>query len=403
MEKIVDKILYLNMKLFYSSPSNKMIHIKNSIEFNTFIEKSSFVTISNKNEIKAYKNQADLTDKILFSVKIDKNKIILTKILVNNLELTIDNINRIDDLIFRVINSDDYIHLKEKDIINFGGLTYIVQKININKADNSNNKKKVDNKEDKDYKENENNEGNRSILKFYPNDIKSKSCDICSKKLVKLCNCETYEHLDFINQSINNKNNLIPKENDKKTVKSYQFKLYRCNICHLICPLKFKYDKNEKLDDKEKRDYEFINIEKSNCDYDDYVILEFLGKVNNENVNLVDKYIYVINLTGEEIIIGRGKDGKLIIDDDKNLDEAFCVLKFDKNEKKLYIKNKNDNYYTYIAVKDKLEITEKEIFIKADRALVKAKLMKKEDLNKIENGKLINPLHIIETDELKII
>ena len=89
----------------------------------------------------------------------------------------------------------------------------------------------------------------------------------------------------------------------------------------------------------------------------------------------------------------------MIIDDDKNLDEAFCVLKFDKNEKKLYIKNKNDNYYTYIAVKDKLEITEKEIFIKADRALVKAKLMKKEDLNKIENGKLINPLHIIETDE----
>ena len=366
-------VLYLNMKLFYSL-SNEIIHIKNSFikEFNTFIENKAFIAISNNNKINAYKNHWSLdskTDKILFSVEINRNQIKLIKPLGNKLELKFDNINKINNLIYRVIYSDDYFYLKEKDIINFGGLNYIVQQININNENNSNN---LEDEEFKENKENEDNKENRNIFEYFRNNIENKICDICNKILVKFCKCETYEHLEFINHNLIN--NLIIEENKKKTVKTYKFKLYRCITCGFICPLKFKFLKNKNI---ENEMFEFINIKKPNCTF---AILEFIGKVNPENENLIDKYIFVVKLNDKEIIIGKGKDGKIIIDDDENLDEAFCALKFDKIDKKLYIKNKNENYYTYIAVKDKLEITEKEIFIKADRVLMKSKIMKKEDL-----------------------
>ena len=52
-----------------------------------------------------------------------------------------------------------------------------------------------------------------------------------------------------------------------------------------------------------------------------------------------------------------------------------------------------------LLLKKKIEITEKEIFLKVDRVLMKAKLMKKEDLEKIKNDKPINPLDIIKEEE----
>ena len=411
MEENVNKdaniALYLNIKLFPASSNgiNKNSLIK---EINTFIEKKAYVVITNKNEIKAYKNHSSFNpeiEKILFLIERTKNKIRLVKILgIKPLQLTVENINKINNLIYKVIGFDYDIYLKEKDIINFGGLNYIIQQIHINNENDSNNKKKIENKENEENEENEEseeseeseknncNKDDSSILDFKTKYIENISCDICHEILVSLCKCKTYEHLEFIKGNIK----IEKYNNNKKTVTTYNIKLYSCNKCGFICPLKIKLINNEKIS-KEQENQKLVVIKKPKCDF---IILELLGKVNEENKNIIDKYIYVIKLNDEEIFIGKRKDGKIIIDDDaNNIEEIYCILKFNKNDKKLYIKNKNENYYTYIVVKKKIEITEKEIFLKLDRVLMKAKLMKKEDLEKIKNDKPINPLDIIKEEE----
>lgn len=392
--------LYLNMKI-YSSQSNGIFDKASNIykEINTFIEANIlnrlYLIITESNDIKGLEQQSYIksTEKLLFSIRKENERFNLVQAL--GPKLILDNINRINDLIGFPIENDNNnnynYYLSENNIINIGGLNFIIRKISI-KGEIKNDKKQ-----------------NNLLIDFFPENIKYLKCEICNELLVSFCNCQDFEHFNSIKNYINENSKEKIKENDKQTVKTYLFNLYKCRKCQQICPLKFKLLKNENKKENSndifnKDDYyKFVdNIEPTECDY---LILESLGTINKENQNLIDKYIYVIKLTEEDIIIGKGKDNTILIGEQEKNFEKLCILKFDKNNKKIFIKNENENSDIYVIVNsikvdkssniyalesnNKINILEKDMDIKVGKVILNVKCMKKYNFEKIRNDKSI--------------
>ena len=230
------------------------------------------------------KNINDLSNKIWYVLKNDPDH-------SNNSTQTITNTN------------DDY-YLCKNDVIKLGRVKYSLNEINIPSRQNNIERTQPLTDESK-YDIDDLNKNTESVFDFIfqakdssdYNDIPDdeRICKICyseendkeNNPLVHLCNCNgglRFSHFQCIKKWMETK--LVIKENEKKTVKSYNIKSFNCEICKTPYPFKFKLNGIEKP-------FELIDLEKPiGCDY---IILESLNQMK-ENCNI--KSIHVIQLTG---------------------------------------------------------------------------------------------------------
>ena len=206
------------------------------------------------------KNINDLSNKIWYVLKNDPNQ--------NQSNQTIINTN------------DDY-YLCKNDVIKLGRVKYSLNEINIPSRHNNIDVALPPDDPSK-YDIDELNMNTEPVFDFIyqakdsseytdiPND--ERLCKICysedndkeNNPLVHLCNCNgglRFSHFECIKKWMETKLNI--KENEKKTVKSYNIKSFNCEICKTPYPFKFKLNGIEKP-------FELIDLEKPHDK--DYII-----------------------------------------------------------------------------------------------------------------------------------
>ena len=201
-------------------------------------------------------------------------------------------------------------------------------------------------------------------------------CKICysddndkeNNPLVHLCNCNgglRFSHFECIKKWMETK--LVIKENEKKTVKSYNIKSFNCEICKTPYPFKFKLNGIEKP-------FELIDLQKPvNCDY---IVLESLNQMK-ENCNI--KSIHVIQLNGDELTIGRGHESDVRIND-ISVSRSHAKLKYNVEEGTLLLRDLKSKFGTLILIKKPINILNKYLRIQIGRTYIETKLVKEEEV-----------------------
>ena len=289
-------------------------------------------------------------------------------------------------------NTNDDYFLCKNDVIKLGRVKYSLNEINIPSRQNnidiilpSNDSNNFD-----IYQLNRNTEPVFDFI-FHAKDSSEyvdipedeKICKICysedndkeNNPLVHLCNCNgglRFSHFQCIKKWMETK--LIKKENEKKTVKSYNIKSFNCEICKTPYPFKFKLNGI-------KKPFELIEIQKpEGCDY---IVLESLNQMK-EKCNF--KSIHVIQLTGEELIIGRGHESDIRIND-ISVSRNHAKLKYNVENGTLSLRDLKSKFGTLILIKKPLKIKEKKIHLQIGRTYVEAWLMRMTEFEKIRREK----------------
>ena len=317
------------------------------------------------------KNINDLSNKIWYVLKNDPHQ-------SNNSTQTVTNTN------------DDY-YLCKNDVIKLGRVKYSLNEINIPSRQNN-----IDRSQpltdDTKYDIDDLNKNTESVFDFIfqakdssdytdiPDD--ERICKICyseendkeNNPLVHLCNCNgglRFSHFLCIKKWMETK--LVTKENEKKTVKSYNIKSFNCEICKTPYPFKFKLNGIEKP-------FELISLEKPL--ESDYIILESLNQMK-ENCNI--KSIHVIQLTGEELTIGRGHESDVRIND-ISVSRKHAILKYNEDGT-LLLRDLKSKFGTLILIKKPLKIKEKKIHLQIGRTYIEGWLMGMADFEKLRREK----------------
>ena len=127
-----------------------------------------------------------------------------------------------------------------------------------------------------------------------------------------------------------------------------------------------------------KQIFNLIDIEKPKGDY---IIFESLNQVK-ENCNI--KSIHVISLNDDIIKIGRGHESDVRIND-ISVSRIHALLKYDKNNGKLLIRNLKSKFGTLILLKNPFFIKEKKIDFQIGRTFIEAYLMNIKDFEIMKN------------------
>ena len=317
-------------------------------------------------------NINELSNKIWYILKNDPNK-------SNNSQQTITNTN------------DDY-YLCKNDIIKLGRVKYSLNEINIpSRQNNIERTKPID--DIKLYDIDGLNKDTEPVFDFIfqakdSNDFKDipddeRMCKICdsdendreNNPLVHLCNCNgglRFSHFDCIKRWMETK--LVIKENEKKTVKSYSIRSFNCEICKTPYPFRFKLEGIEKP-------FELIDLQRPiDCDY---IVLESLNQMK-ENCNI--KSFHVIQLTGDELIIGRGHDSDIRIND-ISVSRSHAKLKYNIEDGTLLLRDLKSKFGTLILIKRPLLIKEKNIHIQIGRTYIEGWLMGMDEFENLKREK----------------
>ena len=317
-------------------------------------------------------NINELSNKIWYILKNDPNK-------SNNSQQTITNTN------------DDY-YLCKNDIIKLGRVKYSLNEINIpSRQNNIERTKPID--DIKLYDIDGLNKDTEPVFDFIfqakdSNDFKDipddeRMCKICysdendreNNPLVHLCNCNgglRFSHFDCIKRWMETK--LVIKENEKKTVKSYSIRSFNCEICKTPYPFRFKLEGIEKP-------FELIDLQRPiDCDY---IVLESLNQMK-ENCNI--KSFHVIQLTGDELIIGRGHDSDIRIND-ISVSRSHAKLKYNIEDGTLLLRDLKSKFGTLILIKRPLLIKEKKIHLQIGRTYIEGWLMGMDEFENLKREK----------------
>ena len=317
-------------------------------------------------------NINELSNKIWYVLKNDPNK-------SNNSQQTITNTN------------DDY-YLCKNDIIKLGRVKYSLNEINIpSRQNNIERTKPID--DIKLYDIDGLNKDTEPVFDFIfqakdSNDFKDipddeRMCKICysdendreNNPLVHLCNCNgglRFSHFDCIKRWMETK--LVIKENEKKTVKSYSIRSFNCEICKTPYPFRFKLEGIEKP-------FELIDLQRPiDCDY---IVLESLNQMK-ENCNI--KSFHVIQLTGDELIIGRGHDSDIRIND-ISVSRSHAKLKYNIEDGTLLLRDLKSKFGTLILIKRPLLIKEKKIHLQIGRTYIEGWLMGMDEFENLKREK----------------
>ena len=430
-------ILFINFKFKINSNEIADFSLKELKEINTCLEDNTFICFK-KDTLIRVNNQSCIEPKkgeiLLFKIRKIKNT--NNYILENPIPTKIseDNSNSLNIKLWFILNheksdnnsdndminiiNDDYF-LCEKDIVKFGNIKYIIQEINrrvtikvniineINDKSSNNNNTNTENSEGNtessqvtqekqetqdNYDINSINENSADIFDFLPTpkayyietitDKDNIICYICNLKkcsknnpLIKFCGCN-FVHFYCLKEIIKQKAKIIDEGNN---VKNYYLRGLNCKKCHSIYPLKFKISNNI---------YEFYEIEKPTDS--DYMIMEsiehkiYFGQL---------KLIHVIRLNENTTIkIGRKeKDNDMVICD-PSISRKHAIIKYNKENRKILIKNISKKYGTLILLKKALKINEKNIQIQIGKVFIEARTMKFGEFQKIKNKNTKYPL-----------
>ena len=390
-----------NRKSLYDFSSKEINEINTLVDNGTFIirKDKSFFRVDFLSDI-----EKKLGEELLFKVRIRNNNIFMLENPVpkNNIPITIDNINNINNKIWFVLNSnnpklenenEDY-YLCENDVIRMGNIKLIVKELHIEdkreeleKKDDNMKYKEKESKIKENYDIHKLNENSGPIFNFFPQTKKcfisqeeagmeNIICNICkgnncnmNNPLIAFCNCN-YFHFNCLKYKIKN-DSIKYFLNDKKKVDTYYIKRYKCITCSLVFPLAFKIEQIDQA-------YQLFDIVKP--EHGKYMILE---SIEDKIYYGFLKLIYVIKLTEDNINIGRGRwNGNDINIPDPSISIIHAEIKYDKEKGKILIKNKSHTFGTSILIKNPLIIKNKKILLQNGRTLIEAKLMKVEDFEK---------------------
>jgi hypothetical protein len=406
----------------------KKSFVNNEInELNTVIDDSTFIIMGKYNETFKVDRQSDIEakkgEKLLFHIRKKKDFNYLIENPIPS-KISEENTDILNLKLYLVINSEnneknineDY-YICNNDIIKFGNLKYTVEII-MNKKENINNKSSIENeiKEKNESLTDVNEEAQRhnsidnenemneeeptkttkmdydisSLNKttgcildyklksplFYDtlNDNFKINCYLCPDKecnknnpIIKICNCN-FAHFECLKDLAKRK--LIIKENKKKNVRNYYIKRIMCKNCKCMYPYQFKI--NEKI-------FNVLDIETSK--ESDYLILKSIENKNYFNIMML---IHVIELNDEIIKIGRSyidADNDVIIED-PSVSKEHAIIKYNKENGSLMLKNNKSKYGTLVLIKKSLKINEKKIQIQVGKTVVEAQVMKYGDFEK---------------------
>ena len=382
-------------------------------------------------------------DNLNYSINCDSNS------------LALDKFRATKNFIWKVVNSEpstklknpneDH-YLKQWDIIKLGKVKYLVSKICIinekkedndnkgnsdnkgnnekkddkeNKGNNENNENKENNEkkgnnENKGNKENNDNKGNNKNTETYEIDedniftieIKEfKKCEFCNENIYSFCKCNNeFQHTKCIQKWIDERK--YDKDNKKKTVNNHFIDVYFCDEvikkdpncddpdsrdcecvrCNTFYPLRFKYKEGK----EESKNFFKIPIKFKNKSY---MILESF-ETNDESKNIARyrKYIHVIQLTDDDINIGRGMHNDVIIEH-SSVCKEHAVIRYNKKDGKILLKNKSKKAGTLVLIKQKeVILSEKEVHLQINKTFIQAKIMEEKDYLKIKNDNSKYPL-----------
>ena len=376
---------------------------------NAILAESIYIT-RKKHEIKTVNNPSQLQDEeeLLFNVRHDDtNKFVLESNVPVRIQPNQKNINELSNKIWYILkndpiksnnsnqvitNTNDDYYLCKNDVIKLGRVKYSLNEINIPSRHNN-----IDIAppmlDTTKYDIDELNKNTEPVFDFIfqakdsseytdiPDD--ERLCKICyseendreNNPLVHLCNCNgglRFSHYMCIKRWMETK--LQIKENEKKTVKSYNIKSFNCEICKTPYPFKFKLNGIEKP-------FELIELEKPvGCDY---IVLESLNQMK-ENCNI--KSIHVIQLGTDELIIGRGHESDIRIND-ISVSRSHAKLKYDMENGTILLRDLKSKFGTLILIKKPLQIKEKKIHIQIGRTYIEGWLMGMEEFNKLRKEK----------------
>ena len=361
---------------------------------NTLITEATYLCIDEYNNIFGYPGLSSI-EKLLLIIRPlkKKNKFYIDNFLYKRNPINIENLRKIKNYLWYVINSDskeiinpneDY-YLGEGDVFKIGRVKYYVKEIFIKEE-----KGKIENNElKKEIK-------GGKINNFIPEIKEYKKCDFCNKILFKFCKCEEYQHIDCIKKWIEDR--IIIIENKKKTVKNYQLNIYfcdeyiskdpncidsecndcKCVKCNTYYPLKFKYkyfDENNKTE--EIKYIDFFPISKP--ENSNYMILESIEYTDEyKNMPQIIKAIHVIKLTeGDSINIGCDYNNDVIVNH-SSVCEKHAIIKNENS--KLLLKNKSKLTGTLVLYqKEYFDFSEKEVYFQVDNTFISAKMMKEDE------------------------
>ena len=280
-------------------------------------------------------------------------------------------------------------YLKENDIIKFGEIKYEIINLNIisenniskNNANSIFTLKKININVNKNNDDFENKEDNESEYN------QEKDCRICynsectkENPLFKMCNCNTYIHVNCLKKFLNDNKNKHLNENEK--VISYKFDNFGCEVCLKPYPLNFIINYNG-----ESRNFCLVDG-LNQPENTNYMILESLTRIKHKK-NI--KNIFVVELIDSEITVGKMEDNDIIINDD-TISRYHAIFEYDENNGNISIINKG-RYGTSILIKNnvKLNIGEK-IYLQIGRTYIEAEVKElspeeKEELKKKEKNK----------------
>ena len=377
--------------------------------FNAVIGNSIYLTRKN-NEIIVRKdlNEINPEEEILFKVRYETrlNKYYLENEILTNIKPNQKNINNLQNKIWYIIrsdfyqsnykeeiiniNNDDY-YLSENDIIKFGRIPYYISEINVPKVEKKINLDSyltnMNNYDISDLNKNTDPvfdflfEGKGSNDLVEKDEEDQKNCKICyleetDKKndpFVHLCKCKgglSFAHFNCIKEWMKSKMQMYLNEN--KNVKTYYVKGFNCEICKVPYPFRFHLPGIEKP-------FELLDIQKPSSGH--YIILESLNTMI-ENFNY--KEVHVIQLNDFELIVGRGDNSDIKIND-ISISEKHALLKFDKYDGSLLLRDLRSRLGTLVLVRKPLEIQKKIIQLQIGRTFVEGNLMTSQEFEELKN------------------
>ena len=264
--------------------------------------------------------------------------------------------------------------------------------INIKKNQYKINKRKIGNKKIiKDDSEN-NSLGNEindpNNIEDEDTENENEKCRICfgSKSTrenprLKLCSCHDSIHFECLKAYLKTK--IETRENEKLTVKTYICNKYNCDVCLKPYPVRFRIPEFDKI-------YELIDLNRP--PELDYIILESLDYIKEHN-NL--KILHFVELNGDDIKIGR-YDTNDIIDTDISVSRKHAILKFNKENGKLYLENLSEKFGSLILIKGNIKLKEKNIHFQVGKSYIKACLSDVAE-TEIKNGSIKN--HVVTNSD----
>ena len=346
-EKIKDENFYKNNNISYISLLNK----KSKSVFSFDLKPNQYKINKNKNIITEKINQENVKENEINKV----NKKEMKNINQNNNGSFIDNnVNDINDK-NKINNMNNNISNKEssqnndKKIQNNNPILpqMLSTKVLSNNAQNVNENIEGENESD--------NKGDMCLICFY-------SFSDINNPLVRFCNCKNYAHFECFKKYLTSI--FVVTENSKKTVMTYAYKKFNCNLCFKPYHLRFRIPEFDKI-------YELLDLNLP--EETDYFCLESLNYIKNNN-NI--KTVHIVKLINKEINVGRNNNND-IIDDDLFVSREHAVLKYDKNNKTLFLENNKGRYGTLVLVRGNIKVNEEKTYIQIGNTKNSIELKKK--------------------------